>query len=32
VEWQGGGQQGVIPIDHTSQTQIRVGEIQVLTQ
>ncbi len=32
VEWQGAGQEGVIPIDHTSQTQIRVGEIQVLTQ
>lgn len=32
VEWQGAGQQGVIPIDHTSQTQIRVGEFQVLTQ
>lgn len=32
VEWEGGGQSGIIPIDHTSQTQIRVGEIQVLTQ
>lgn len=32
VEWQGGGQEGVIPIDQTSQTQVRVGEIQVLTQ
>ena len=32
VEWEGGGQSGTIPIDHTSQTQIRVGEIQVLTQ
>lgn len=32
VEWRGAGQAGVIPIDHTSQTRIRVGEIQVLTQ
>lgn len=32
VEWRGAGQAGVISIDHTSQTQIRVGEIQVLTQ
>lgn len=32
VEWQGAGQAGVIPIDHTNQTQIRVGEVQVLTQ
>ncbi|MEJ7832472.1 MAG: hypothetical protein WKF79_06125 [Nocardioides sp.] len=32
VEWEGGGQAGVIPIDHTDQTQIRVGELQILTQ
>lgn len=32
VEWAGGGQGGSIPIEHTSQTQIRVGELQVLTQ
>lgn len=32
VEWTGGGQTGTIPIDHVAETQIRVGELQVLTQ
>ena len=32
VEWAGGGQNGVIAIDHVAETQIRVGELQVLNQ
>lgn len=32
VEWTGGGQTGTIPIDHVAETQIRVGELQVLNQ
>ena len=32
VAWTGGGQSGTIPIDHIAETQVRVGELQVLNQ
>lgn len=32
VDWTGGGQEGTIPLELTAETQIRIGELQVLTQ
>ena len=32
VDWTGGGQDGSIPIEHVTETRVRVGELQVLSQ